>query len=253
MLVFRLARVLFHLIVGLWTCAIVFPFTDSAGRGSRIRRWSIQLLAICGVQVDIKHMAGARIAPRALIVSNHVSWLDIFVINSLHPCRFVAKSDIRDWPLIGWLSCRSGTIFIARGRMRDVRRIFEGLVASIRAGEHVAFFPEGTTAAQGTVLPFHANLFEAAIDAHVPVQPYALRYLDPNGTLHHTVDFIGDMTFAQSIIAILKGPAVTAQIIVLPVIATEGAHRRELAAIARNAIALALGYGAESVTSTAAN
>ena len=245
MLVFRLARALFHLIVGLWTCAIIFPLTDAAGRGSRIRRWSIQLLAICGVRVETKHAAGAQLAPRALIVANHVSWLDIFVINSLHPCRFVAKSDIRDWPLLGWLSDRSGTIFIARGRVRDVRRIFEGLVASIRAGEHVAFFPEGTTAAQGTVLPFHANLFEAAIDAHVPVQPYALRYLDQNGNLHHAVDFIGDMTFAQSIIAILKGPPVIAQLIVLPVIGTDGAHRRELAATARNAIALALGYLAD--------
>ena len=253
MLVFRLARVLFHLVVGLWTCAIIFPLTDAAGRGAHIRRWSIQLLAICGVQVEVEHAAGAQSAPRALIVANHVSWLDIFVINSLHPCRFVAKSDIRDWPLLGWLSDRSGTIFIARGRVRDVRRIFEGLVASIRAGEHVAFFPEGTTAAQGTVLPFHANLFEAAIDAHVPVQPYALRYLDPNGNLHHTVDFIGDMTFAQSIIAILKGPTVTAQLIVLPVIGTDGAHRRELAGTARDAIAMALGYGAEPATSRAAN
>jgi len=245
MLIFRLARVLFHLIVGLWTCAIVFPLTDAAGRAARIRRWSVALLAICGVRVEIRHLAGAQTAPRALIVANHVSWLDMFVINSLHPCRFVAKSDIRDWPLLGWLADRSGTIFIARGRVRDVRRIFESLVVSIRAGEHVAFFPEGTTATQGTVLPFHANLFEAAIDAHVPVQPYALRYLDAAGGLHPTVDFVGDMTFAQSMIAILKGPPIIAQLNVLPVIGSEGAHRRELAGAARDAIARALGYRAE--------
>ncbi len=99
------------------------------------------------------------------------------------PCRFVAKSDIRDWPLIGWLCDKAGTVFIARGKQRDVRRIYQGLVTSIRAGERIAFFPEGTTVGQGTLLPFHANLFEAAIDA-VPVQPYALRYVDQDGRLH---------------------------------------------------------------------
>lgn len=242
MIAFKLVRVLFHLAAGLWTCAVIFPLTDAAGRAWRIKQWSIKLLAICGVQIAIESAAGAQVAPRALIVANHVSWLDIFVINSMHPCRFVAKSDIRDWPLLGWLCDRAGTIFISRGRVRDVRRIFEGLVASIRAGEHVAFFPEGTTAVQGTVLPFHANLFEAAIDAHVPVQPYALRYVHANGGLHPTVDFVGGMSFAQSMIAILKGPAITAQLILLPIIGTDGAHRRELANAARNDIARALGY-----------
>jgi len=146
------------------------------------------------------------------------------------------------WPLIGWLSDKAGTIFISRGRVRDVRRIFEGLVASLHAGEHVAFFPEGTTAGQGLVLPFHANLFEAAIDAKVPVQPYAIRYVDANGNLHSTVDFVGDMSFAQSIIAILRTKEITAQLMLLPVIETEGAHRRELAVAARRAIAHTLGY-----------
>ncbi len=68
-------------------------------------------------------------------------------------------------------------MFIARGNRRDAAPHLQGPGAELQAGERVAFFPEGTTAAQGTVLPFHANLFEAAIDAGVPVQPYALRYL----------------------------------------------------------------------------
>ena len=92
-----------------------------------------------------------------------------FAPDSIQTCQFVAKSDIRDWPLIGWLCEKGGTIFIARGKQRDVRRIFQGLVTSIEAGARVAFFPEGTTAAQGSILPFHANLFEAALDAKVPV------------------------------------------------------------------------------------
>lgn len=236
----RLLRVLLHLFAGLSTCAVVFPLTDAAGRAQRIRNWSIKLLAICRVQVTLCNLSGSASPPRALIVANHVSWLDIFVINSIQTCQFVGKSDIRDWPLLGWLCEKGGTIFITRGKQRDVRRIFQGLVNSIQAGERVAFFPEGTTAAQGTVLPFHANLFEAALDAKVPVQPYALRYLDEQGALHPAADFIGDMTFAQSMIAILKALPMKAELIQLAPIDTTGSHRRELAATARTLIAEAL-------------
>ena len=92
------------------------------------------------------------------------------------------------------------------------------------------------------MLPFHANLFEAAIDAGVPIQPMALRYVDADGKLAPQADFIGDTTFAQSMMVILKAPRLSAELIVLPLIDTTGAHRRELAPVARTAIAQALGY-----------
>lgn len=242
MLAFRLSRVVLHLFRGLATCALVFPLIDAASRRKRIKRWSVRLLDLCGVNLQVLHPQGTQPAARALIVSNHVSWLDIFVINALHPCRFVAKSDIRDWPLIGWLCEKAGTIFISRGKLRDVRRIYQGLVSGLHAGEHVAFFPEGTTAAQGTLLPFHANLFEAAIEAKVPVQPYAVRYVDAQGRPHPAADFIGDMTFAESVVAILKSGGMTAQLTLLPIIDTNDAsHRRELADAARKVIAQSLG------------
>jgi 1-acyl-sn-glycerol-3-phosphate acyltransferase len=243
MIAYRVVRMMLHLFAGLWTCAAVFPFLDAAGREARIHRWSTKLLALCRVKVTFRDSPGARPRSRALIVANHISWLDIFVINALHPCRFVAKSDIRDWPLIGWLCDRAGTIFISRGRVRDVRRIYQGLVASLHAGEHVAFFPEGTTAAQGTLLPFHANLFEAAIEAGAAIQPYALRYLDARGNPHEAVDFVGDTTFVQSMLAILGASGITAQLVALPAIPVEGTpHRRDLADAAHAAIADALGH-----------
>lgn len=241
MIALRLLRVILHLFQGLATCALVFPFAGTQAQHRLIRNWSRKLLALCKVEAKIGYAGGAMIAPRALIVANHVSWLDIFVINSLQSCRFVAKSDIRDWPLIGWLCEKTGTIFISRGKLRDVRRIYQGLVTSLHAGEHVAFFPEGTTAAQGTLLPFHANLFEAAIEAEVPVQPYALRYLGSDGKPEPAADFIGDMTFVQSMFAILKAGRITAQLTLLPVIPTEKhTHRRELADAAHDAIGRAL-------------
>lgn len=244
--ILRVVRVILHLITALWTCALIFPFTDAAGRAWRVRHWSGQLLAMCRLTVQIERSGGQETSVPALAVCNHVSWLDIFVINSMQPTHFVAKSDIRDWPLIGWLCATAGTIFISRGRMRDVRRIFENLVASLRAGDHVAFFPEGTTASQGTILPFHANLFEAAIDAGVAIQPYALRYLDAQGRLHPSVDFVGDMSFAESMLAILRGDPIVAHLMVLPLLESAGAHRRDLALAAHDAIAGALGYSESS-------
>jgi len=235
--VLGLARLAVHLLVGLLKVALLFPFLASDARGRRVQRWSRQLVGICGVKMRFDYALQPQAASPALIICNHISWLDIFVINTLHPCRFVAKSDIRSWPLIGWLCEHTGTIFIARGKARDVRRIYEGLVKSIHEGERVAFFPEGTTAPQGTVLPFHANLFEAAIEAEVPVQPYAIRYVDADGRLHRAADFIGEMTFVESVIAIMKSGGMTAELVRLPAIGTEGAHRRELATRAHDAIA----------------
>ena len=225
----RLARVFLHVLTGMAICATVFPWLGQEQRNAHIRRWSTRLLKMCNVTVE-QRAGGVAALEHAVVVSNHVSWLDIFVIHSLHPSHFVAKAEIRSWPLAGWLAEKAGTVFIARGNRRDLRHIFKGLVHTLERGERVAFFPEGTTSTQGVLLPFHANLFEAAIDARVPVQPFALRYEDDAGALQHTVDFIGEMTFAESIVAILDGPPVRARLAILPAIDTIGAHRREVSA-----------------------
>ncbi len=242
MIAVSFVRIMLHLLQGLLIAAMVFPWIDLASRDRHIKRWSAALLAILKIKVELQVQTGADSVQRALIVANHVSWLDIFVINSQKPCRFVAKADIRSWPALGWLCAQGGTIFIARGKQREVRRVYEGLVTSIEAGERIAFFPEGTTSAQGVVLPFHPNLFEAAIEARVPIQPYAIRYIDERGELHRAADFIGDTTFVESMLSIMKARKMTAQLVMLPSIETAGEHRRELAQQTRTAIAQTLGY-----------
>jgi 1-acyl-sn-glycerol-3-phosphate acyltransferase len=237
-LAWRLARVIVHLLRGLLTCALIFPWIDAAGRDRRTQRWSARLLALCGCTLLVQ---GEAASPHALVVANHLSWLDIFVVNAMAPARFIAKTEIRAWPVLGWLVAQAGTIFIARGSKRDLRRIFEGVVHAVKAGERVAFFPEGTTALQGELLPFHANLFEAAIDADAPVQPHALRYAGAGGAPHAAVDYVGSTTFVQSLVRILRGGPFSAEVTVLPPIPAAGAHRRELAQAARLAIADALG------------
>lgn len=241
MALLRLLRLALHLLRGIATCALVFPFIGVQERQAHIRRWSQALLSICGVEL---RTLGPQLGEHthALLVANHVSWLDIFVVNAVTPCRFVAKSEIRDWPLIGWLCEQVGTIFIARGKLRDVRRIYQGLVESLQAGERVAFFPEGTVSAQGTLRAFHANLFEAAIDAKVPVQPVALRYLDGGGNWHEAVRYVDPVTFVQSVWKIARSTPIVAELVVLPPVALAGSpHRRELADAARATIAPALG------------
>lgn len=242
----HLLRLIVHLLAGLLTCALIFPLVSEQSRIRLIRRWSARVLAICGVTLRTASSVQTRDQEPALIVCNHISWLDIFVINSRQPCQFVAKSDIRGWPLIGWLCEKAGTIFLARGRQRDVRRIYQGLVDRARAGARVAFFPEGTTASQGALLPFHANLFEAAIEGRIPVHPYAIRYLDRAGNLHPAVEFVGATTFAQSVAMILSRRDLVAEVMLLPPISSAGMHRRQLAAAAQQAIAQALGEGSLS-------
>jgi 1-acyl-sn-glycerol-3-phosphate acyltransferase len=237
-LAWRLARVLIHLLEGLATSALVFPLASQGLRERLTRSWSRRLLKQC--RIEVEQAPGAAVLEHALIVANHVSWLDIFVINALHPCRFVAKAEIRAWPVLGWLAAAAGTVFIARGNRRELRHIFKGLVEVLEKGERVALFPEGTTGRQGGVLPFHANLFEAAIDAHVEVQPYALAYLDADGRYHPSIDYVGETTFVDSLLAVLQGPPVRARLTCLAPLPTQGAHRRELAQAAQEAVGAAV-------------
>ena len=237
-LAWRLARVVVHLCEGLATCALVFPFASPGSRMRLTRGWSRRLLRLC--RVEVEHRGGVPALEHALVVANHVSWLDIFVINALDPCRFVAKAEIRSWPVMGWLAAGAGTVFIARGNRRELRHVFKGLVEVLQQGERVALFPEGTTGLQGGVLPVHANLFEAAIDAGVPVQPYALAYVDADGGLHPSIEYVGDTTFVDSLLRILQGPPVKARLACLAPLDSVGAHRRELALAAQEAVEAAV-------------
>lgn len=240
-LALRLLRVLAHLLQGLAICALVFPWLGRERRLSRIRRWSAQLLRIFGVRAEL---ASGGAAASGLWVANHVSWIDIFVINALYPARFVAKSEVRRWPLVGPLCAWAGTIFIQRANPRDLRQTMTVMVDALRDGERVAVFPEGTSAAQGGMLPFRANLFEAAIDAGVPVQPVSIRYLDDAGRFHGAVEYIGTTSLMESMVAMLSGGPIHASLAVLPAIDANGADRRALAQRAHRAVADALAASA---------
>jgi 1-acyl-sn-glycerol-3-phosphate acyltransferase len=234
----RLTRFVLHIVRGLAICALIFPFCKAERRHWHVQHWSRRLLEICGVRCE--HVNAGPIGKHAMVVANHVSWLDIFVINALHPCRFIAKSEVRGWPVLGWLAERGGTLFLKRANRRDLQQVLRSVVDHLRSGERVAYFPEGTSSPHGSLLSFHSALFEAALEADVVVQPYALRYVDATGGVHRGAEYVGETTFAQSVARILSGEAIIARLERLPPIAGAGLHRRVLAQSAHGAVESAL-------------
>ncbi|MFJ1253103.1 lysophospholipid acyltransferase family protein [Cupriavidus sp. CuC1] len=227
-----------HLLRGLITCALLFPWLGVESRQWHIRRWSRRLLGICGVTVEVQGLEPGQQPPHgAMVVSNHISWLDIYVINCWQPVRFVAKSEIRDWPVIGWLCGQTGTIFIERARKRDAHRVLHAITDVMLQGDLVCVFPEGTTTDGSSVLPFHANLMQAPISGGLPVQPVGLTYLDAaTGQSTTAPAYIGDLTLLQTLDAVLRAPPITARLAFGPVLHASSASRRELAESAREVV-----------------
>jgi len=249
----RKTALVLHLLRGLLTCAVLFPWLGARSRAWHIRRWSRRLLRICGIEVEVVDIRGE--APQgaarhgALVVSNHISWLDIYVIHSWQPVRFVAKSEIRGWPLIGWLCDKTGTIFIERARKRDAHRVLHDITDVMLQGDLVGVFPEGTTTDGTGVLPFHANLMQAPISGGLPVQPIGLNYLDAaTGQPTLAAAYIDDTTLLQSLNAVLRAPRIKARVVIGPSLMPVSADRRALASAAREVVQhLAQGAGDEAV------
>ncbi len=236
MIALRKFALCLHLLRGLLTCAVLFPWLGKASRQWHIRRWSRRLLRICGVDIELIGPL-PETGRGAMVVANHISWLDIFVMHSWEPSRFVAKSEIRDWPLIGWLCAQTGTLFIERGRKRDAHRVLHDITDCMLQGDRVCVFPEGTTTDGTDVLPFHANLMQAPISAGLPVLPVALRYCDAaTGERTLAPAYIGELTLLQTLDAILHAPPMTAQVAFGQPLLADESGRRALAERSREAV-----------------
>lgn len=228
------------------TAAFVLRFRwRSAEREERraiYRRWSEDLLAMLCVEVRAEgELPGARGPESAMIAANHVSWLDIAAISAICPTRFIAKSEIRDWPVIGWITERAGTLFVRRARRHDTARINEEVHAALTAGDCVGLFPEGTTTEGDRLLKFHSALFEPAVANRARVHPVALRYEHPDGSLARAMGFVGDLTFAQSMGLIARQKRIVAYVRFAEPIDCDGLGRREVASLAHQRVATLLG------------
>jgi 1-acyl-sn-glycerol-3-phosphate acyltransferase len=187
------------------------------------------LLAQLGISLQVKGTPPTH-GP-LLLAANHISWLDIVVMLAARHCRFVSKADVKHWPLIGTLATGSDTLFIERESRRDAMRVVHHMAERLQAGDVLAVFPEGTTSDGLSLLPFHANLLQAAIAAQAPVLPVALRFSDSaSGQLSLAPCYIGDDTLLASIWRTLKADPLCAEVIFGQAQQDRGRNRRAWAA-----------------------
>jgi 1-acyl-sn-glycerol-3-phosphate acyltransferase len=223
----RLLHMLLHLLHGMALMGLRFPSLDAAGREQRIQWWSARLLRLVGIAL---RQSGTPRPGATLLLANHVSWLDIAVIHAVAPrSRFVSKADVLGWPLLGRLISGAGTLFIERDRKRDALRVLHQVADALQAGDTIAVFPEGTTGVGPQLLPFHANLLQAAIATGTPVQGVALRYGDAQHRFSAAVEYVGPTTLLQSVWRILSAQSLTVHVDLLSPQGTRHADRRALA------------------------
>lgn len=239
---YRLARLALHLLLGVFQAAVLFGFYPLATRDRVISRWSARLLEILGVRLV------ASVPPEyshgALLVANHVSWLDVFLIHAAKRVHFVSKHEVRDWPVIGWLAWRAGTLFIQRAKKTDTARVNQEMHALLRDGAWVAVFPEGTSTDGSRLLRFLPSLFQPAVDESLPVVTAALQYQTPAGAYTDAAAYADNVSFGKSLWRIAGEKEIVARITFGKPI--RGDNRRELAETAQREIASALGLDAIS-------
>jgi 1-acyl-sn-glycerol-3-phosphate acyltransferase len=243
----RLLRLCVHLLLGIARVRLLFPWLSAKQREHHKQAWSAAMIRMLGVRLQ---QDALPLPQRCVVVCNHISWLDIFVINALVQTWFVSKDDVRHWPLIGWLVDATGTIFIDRTRRSAAAQTLQALQAKLQTEQaRVTFFPEGTTTDGSKLLPFSAALFEAARHGETQVAALSLRYLDPQGQPSRAPAYDGDVSFMECLLAIVRSPRIEVSL-ELAALLPAGLERREYARQSRQEIARALGQPAEPVLET---
>jgi len=237
----RGGRALVHVLRGLWIIRARFGRLGPAQTRAEVRTWSRQMLRIMGVELVVQ--GEPPVDGPLLLVANHISWLDILVMNAAQPARFVSKADVKRWPVLGALITGAGTLYIERESRRDAMRVVHHMAERLLAGDLLAVFPEGTTGDGQALLPFHANLLQAAIAAEVPVLPVALRFCDPaTGQRSDAPLFIGDTTLVASIWTTLRANGLQAVVHYGAPQTAQGRDRRTWALNLQGAVAALLAH-----------
>lgn len=236
---FRGGHLALHLLFGM-LLAIFYPYFNQTRQRKILKLWSRHLLDILNIGIRTEGQRPVRGESGCMVVANHISWLDIFVLNAIYPSRFIAKAEVRNWPLIGWLCKRSNTIFIERALRQNTVSINRHVSSLLKQGICVGLFPEGTTTDGKQVGHFHSALIQPAIDAGAMLCPIALRYQNEAGEAGEAAIFTGDTTLAQSIWKILRCRQLDALVMFTPALNATGENRRVLARTAQVAIAQGL-------------
>ncbi|WBB79410.1 lysophospholipid acyltransferase family protein [Micromonospora sp. WMMD882] len=239
----RLLAVLGTLSAGVGLVA-AYPLLPPAARRAGVRAWARGLARAFGVRLVVRGRLPRR---PALLVANHVSWLDVVALLALGPARMLAKREVRGWPLIGPLAAAVGTVFVDRSRPRDLPATVGRVAALLRAGRTVAVYPEGTTwcgvADARHLRPgrrFRPAMFQAAVDAGAPVTPVRISYRCAATDAETTVGaFVGDDDLWQSVRRVLGARDLVVSVVVGSALhPTPGTDRRRLARAAESALRL---------------
>ena len=245
-----LAVVFVHVVIGvlwirgglLWDRLRGRAMHTGASRRAQVA-WCRQNLRLFGVRIEVR---GEPLVPApAMIVSNHISWLDILALATVMPVGFVSKSEIRNWPLVGATATGLGTLYIERGRRGAAEATINLLSNRMAQGRRVLLFVEGTTGDGAQLLRFRPRLMQAAVDSEVPVQPVTLAYRDASGGLSAAAPFIGDDTMLQHVYRLAASGPMTVTIHLGEPIESTGRSRSELALLCREQMTEFLGLAVE--------
>ena len=223
----RLPQVTAHLVLGIVLVATM-PLLGRRRSQHIVHVWSGRLLRIIGVRALSLGASPTAQGTPLVIAANHISWVDIFAIDAVRTTRFVAKSEVRSWPVLGWLAARTGTLFIERGRRHHAAAINDEIGAAIDGGDTVGLFPEGTTTHGDELRPFHTALFQAAVAKGMPIVPVALRYYAVDGSRSKAAPYVGETSFVESLWTITGAPWIRAEVEFGQPIPTAGRTRREV-------------------------
>ena len=222
----RAAVLVLHVLLGMLLALAVLVLPLRRGLSSKLGPWWLRRgAAILGVRVMVH---GCPAEEPCLVLANHLSWLDILVLATQSDAGFVAKAEVGEWPVLGWMFRAGGTEFVQRGSHDSAARLLQRMTARLGQGETLTVFPEGTSSARVLPARFRPRLLQAAVDAGVHVQPVALYYgADPR--VLERVAFVGDDTFLHHLWRLLGGDPVLAEVTWLPPLATVSGDCRLLA------------------------
>jgi 1-acyl-sn-glycerol-3-phosphate acyltransferase len=203
------------------------------------RHWFRMLVRILGLRIT---RVGMPTDGPVLRVANHISWLDVVALNAISPSVFVAKAELAQWPLIGWMASWLGTLFLRRGDVLSSQRLTEVMGWQFRRAEAVTLFPEGTTGDGSALGKFHARLYQPALSTKTAVQPIAIAYPDADGQTHPLAPFLGTQTLLNHLWMLLGERELAVRVVFLPALVAADMDRRELARRSRDAISRVLGH-----------
>jgi 1-acyl-sn-glycerol-3-phosphate acyltransferase len=191
-----------------WLCAFRAKDTLPSARASWLRRSARRLLCVFG----ITFRSSGDVPSSGLLVSNHLSYLDIVVLAACTPAVFVAKREVKYWPVFGWFASLAGTIFVDREKRTHVGQLTNEMEATLDRGQLVILFPEGTSSGGQTVLPFKSSLLEPATRQPHPLAAALIRYELADGNVAEEVCYWKDMTFLPHLINLMSKRAILASV-----------------------------------------